>query len=316
LTPSGDDQEHRFAERYGVLKRRSDDALKAFLAESLQGVDGCESRLKEAAWYAAFSGGQRLRPVLLQEACEVLGGHSDDALPLACAIELIHSYSLVHDDLPSMDDDDFRRGRLSVHRVFGEGVAVLVGDLLLTLAFEATTKIPLSLGLDFRSILGEITKSIGYHGMLGGQAEDISFAAALRRGESLCGRPNTEALRTVLRRICRLKTGRLFEASLVLGGLVAGAGSDILSSIRRYGSSFGMAYQIADDICDCDPDSVDFSEPNYAEILGLSRATKDFSDEIKECIEAVESFGERGWFLQGLAKRVSERVNHAKRFGG
>lgn len=304
------DEDHRFTARYDDHRRRADRALESFLRHSLEGVGDCATALKEAVWYAVFPGGQRLRPVLVQEACEVAGGCAEAALPLACAVELIHSYSLVHDDLPCMDDDDFRRGRPTVHRAFGEAVAVLAGDLLLTLAFGAVAGMPNGFGTRLGKIVADLVKSAGWHGMLGGQAMDMAISEP---AFDLAPDPKTtEPTRDFLRRVYALKTGKLFEASLILGGFMAGAGSEVCTSLKRYGYHFGLAYQIADDICDYDPRAGGGRQPNYVKSLGLSIAIEDLESAVEHCIRVAGSLGERAWFLAGLPTRVLERVYRTK----
>ncbi|HHY37898.1 MAG TPA: polyprenyl synthetase family protein [Clostridia bacterium] len=304
------DEERRFLTRYDEHRRRVDRALEVFLHQRLsEAGDDRIPALGDAVRYAVFPGGQRLRPVLLQEACEVAGGFAEAALPLACSIELIHSYSLIHDDLPCMDDDDFRRGRPALHRAFGEAVAVLTGDLLLTLAFEAISTLSHDFASRMHSIIAEVTRSAGFGGMLGGQGMDIAVTS--RSFSPDLHLKTMERRRAFLRRTYALKTSKLFEASVVLGGLAAGAEDDVCDSLRQYGYHFGLAYQIADDISDYGFGAED-SRPNYVRSLGFSVAAEDLKSEVGHCVRIARSLGERAWFLASLPTRVLERVQRIK----
>jgi len=185
--------------------------------------------LHKAMRYSVFPGGKRVRPVILIEAAEACGGSTKNAVPAASAIELIHTYSLIHDDLPSMDDDDYRRGVLSCHKKFGVANAVLAGDALLTLAFEMIAN-EYSPGTGMEMVR-ELSCAIGSMGMAGGQALDI-------------------AKHKDIKTINRLKTAKLFEVSVVMGALSAGASASMIEALRRYGLSLGMAFQAVDDSLD------------------------------------------------------------------
>ncbi len=193
-----------------------------------------EPRVLHAAMrYGVFPGGKRIRPAILIEAAAACGGKQIDAVPAACAVELIHTYSLIHDDLPSMDDDDYRRGALSCHKKFGEAIAILAGDALLTLAFEIISK-------EYNpevsaAMIKELAAAIGSKGMVAGQALDITSYKDKRKVNSL-------------------KTAKLFEASAALGAISANASAARIMAMRRFGASFGMEFQAADDIADKNQD--------------------------------------------------------------
>ena len=212
-----------------------DAALDRLLPEA-----GCwPARLHEAMRYAVFGSGKRLRPILVRAACRAAGGDADAALEPACAVELIHTYSLVHDDLPAMDDDSLRRGRATVHVAFDEALAILTGDALLTLAFQVLAGYPRGDGWAGRraAACALLAEAAGSRGMVGGQVEDMAAAGAV-----------PDAAR--LERLHRAKTGALLAASVELGALLAGAGEERRVAFRRFGEQLGLCFQIADDILD------------------------------------------------------------------
>lgn len=195
--------------------------------------------IKKAMRYSVLSGGKRIRPILLIESYSLFGGQIKDAMPIACAIEFIHTYSLIHDDLPAMDDDDLRRGKEACHKVFGEANAILAGDALLTLAFNIMAKYTKpEIGLD---IIKEISAAIGADGMVGGQALDLGFK-----------KQRTD--KNTLKKINLLKTAKLFEASAKSGAILAGAGSKEANALKKFGLYFGMSFQAVDDHLDGETD--------------------------------------------------------------
>jgi geranylgeranyl diphosphate synthase, type II len=185
--------------------------------------------LHKAMRYSVFSGGKRIRPIVLIETAIACGGSPEGAVAAACAVELVHAYSLIHDDLPSMDDDDYRRGKPSCHKKFDEATAILAGDALLTLAFNIIAK--RYLPATAAEMVKELSSAVGSEGMTGGQALDIAQDKNAAR-------------------INRLKTARLFEASAVLGAISARTGRIELAAMRKYGAGLGMAFQAMDDILD------------------------------------------------------------------
>lgn len=207
-----------------------DEALAAYLP--LPGR--CSDELLAAMQYSLYAGGKRLRPILAFAAAEACGGCKEETMPVAAALEMVHTYSLVHDDLPAMDDDDLRRGKPACHKVFGDGMAILAGDALLTHAFTVLSG--MTAGAEMRvALVAELAAAAGPVGMVGGQALDIRISRA-----------DSEQLGC----IHQAKTGALFCAALKMGAMLAGAEGETLASIGAYGDSLGLAYQIVDDILD------------------------------------------------------------------
>jgi len=231
----------------GSIAQRLRPQIDAALRQYIDLPDGCPAPLREAMAYSVLTPGKRLRPMLVLLAAEGCGGSVEDALPPACAVEMIHAYSLVHDDLPAMDDDDLRRGRPTCHKKFGEAMAILAGDALLTLAFEVVAKNvhPPDLAAD---CCGELATAAGACHMVGGQADDISGSGLRFQGSEVLG-PNSRLL-TLLESIHRRKTGAMINVSLRLGAIVAGAVAEQLEALDRYGRALGLAFQITDDLLD------------------------------------------------------------------
>ena len=238
---------------------------RTFLAEARAIVDGAlegwmphddprAPRLAEAMRYSVFAGGKRLRPALALAACRAAGGEDAEVLPFACALELVHTYSLIHDDLPAMDDDDLRRGRPTSHKAFGEALAILAGDAMHTLAFELIlTRTPDPTRA--AALAGLLAQASGHEGMVGGQVDDLAAEGAdvdLARLES----------------IHRRKTGALLAASVRGGAVAAGADPETVEDLTRYGTALGLAFQIADDVLDA---------TSTAEVLGKTPG-KDAAD--------------------------------------
>ncbi|MDF9840477.1 MULTISPECIES: polyprenyl synthetase family protein [unclassified Paenibacillus] len=196
--------------------------------------------LKDAMNYSLQAGGKRLRPLLVVAACEALGGSRDAALPVAAAIEMVHTYSLIHDDLPAMDNDDYRRGKLTSHKVFGEATAILAGDALLTHAFYSVVQSSRRHGVPAEQVLSiveELAEMAGPRGMVGGQVADMEGEQGLTSLEQL-------------QYIHRHKTGDLIVCSLLAGGRIAGADAAQLEALREFGTQIGLAFQVQDDILD------------------------------------------------------------------
>lgn len=242
------------------------------------------SVIHRAMRYSVFSGGKRIRPVVTIEACRASGGKMRHAITIAAAVECIHTYSLIHDDLPSMDDDDYRRGKPSCHKAFGEANAILSGDALLTLAFNMIAN-----GPDARvnkEAIAELTNAIGTSGMAGGQALDMEY----------------QGLKKTLRimdRINYLKTARLFEASAALGAIAAGAGAKAKNAMSRYGAALGMAFQIVDDCLDGD---------GYVKIIGIDAARDSGKAYTGKAKTALRIFGNKAKTLICIADDMLERI--------
>lgn len=309
--------------------------VEAALVECLRGVQWPES-LRTAVEYSLMAGGKRLRPVLVHLAAEVCGGQRCDAMPAACAIEMIHTYSLIHDDLPSMDDDDYRRGRLTSHKVYGEALAILAGDCLLTLAFEtlAGSELDAVRRTELVRILGI---AAGGRGMVGGQVLDLeaergSFLAKLSAETAGVQRSSqaevSNSCRNIsnqtsetrveeLTQIHRMKTGALIAASLDMGAVSAGANPEQRKKLRDYGHCIGLAFQIADDLLDVTGDAaklgktpgrdIDLGKLTYPALLGLEASRRKALALIQEACESVQIFGDSGQHLQELARFIVER---------
>lgn len=233
--------------------------------------------------YSLFPGGKRLRPILALAACEACGGKLKDILPFACAIELIHTYSLIHDDLPAVDNDDYRRGRPSCHKKFGEAVAILAGDGLLTLSFELIAK-SAKPKIAIR-VIKEVAKAVGTQGMIGGQTADI---VARERVLDL----------TTQEYIHSHKTGSLIAVSLKVGALAAGASQKQIRSLIEIGEAIGFAFQVVDDILDKD---------GYWLSLGPDRTRRMAEQLIVDAKKKIAGFGKKGEVLAKLADFILER---------
>ncbi len=280
-----------------------EDALKRFTP----GVETLPSELHEAMHYSLFAGGKRLRPILTIAAAEAVGGRAEDVLPVASAFEYIHTYSLVHDDLPAMDDDDLRRGRPTCHKVFGQAIAILVGDALLTEAFALLTS-PAHVGhLDprlLRTVTHEIALAAGSQGMVGGQAVDIQSEG---RAVEL----------PVLHYIHTHKTGALMLCTLRAGAQLGGATVTQLEAITQYGKAMGLAFQIADDILDIEGEEAlrgkraggDASrgKATYPALVGMDEARREAQRLLQEALDAIASFNQQADPLREIARFIVAR---------
>lgn len=281
-------------------------AVEAALDRLLPPASSWPGRLHEAMRYAVFGGGKRLRPVLVRAACRAAGGDAEAALEPACAVELLHTYSLVHDDLPAMDDDTLRRGRPTVHVAFGEALAILTGDALLTLAFHVLASYPRGTAWARRRAAActLIAEAAGSCGLVGGQVEDL---------EATGQRP--EAAR--LERLHRAKTGALLAASVELGALLAGAGPRRRLAFRRFGQQLGLCFQVADDILDVTGTAASLGKSpgkdaaagklTYPAVYGLAAARAEVERLAAQAVAiAVELEGEGGPLAQ-LAQFAARR---------
>ena len=279
-------------------------SIEAALGRYLSGLDGCPVRLAEAMRYSLLAPGKRLRPVLVLLAAEACGGSVEAAMPAACAVEMVHAYSLVHDDLPAMDDDDFRRGQPTCHKRFDEATAILAGDALLALAFEILAREvqPAETAAKCCACLAE---AAGPRNLVGGQADDLQGAA---EGADL-GR---------LESIHRRKTGALIEACLRLGALVAGADAGRLSALHRYGQALGLAFQITDDLLDVQGDAQAVGKRlgkdsaqgklTFPGLVGIDSSRRRAEHLASEACQALEGFGAGAEPLRRLARYVVERT--------
>jgi geranylgeranyl diphosphate synthase type II len=261
----------------------------------------------EAMRYSLFAGGKRIRPILCISGWEAAGGGDAAVMPFACALEMIHTYSLIHDDLPGMDDDDLRRGVPTCHKKFGEAAAILAGDALLTEAFYLMTDPRLYPGLDPARLLGAVNivaERIGYRGMVGGQMVDVESEGK-------------ESSLELVQFIHRKKTAEFIQASVVSGAYLAGASSDDLSAFARYGLHLGLAFQIRDDILDVVGESRIMGKPQgsdkihhkvtYPSAVGLDRSRQSEEAEIREAIRSIEHMNSRSDPLKAIALYLLER---------
>ena len=262
-------------------------------------------RLHQALRYSVLNGGKRIRPILALAAAEAVGGDPGNALPAACAVELIHAFSLIHDDLPCMDDDDLRRGKPTSHKVFGESTALLAGDALLALAFEILAQTPPSVpAAAALEAMRVVARAAGTMGMAGGQALDLEAE----------GRDVT--LREV-ERIHRRKTGALIEAAVVAGGVIGGADEAQKKALGEYGRQAGLAFQIVDDLLDvlgneekmgkAVGSDLKHDKATYPGVVGAQESRRIAQDACSRAVEALSSFGESADPLRALARLVVER---------
>jgi geranylgeranyl diphosphate synthase type II len=264
--------------------------------------------IHKAMRYAVFNGGKRLRPIMVMEGGKIAGYEGEALVNLACALEMIHSYSLVHDDLPAMDDDDLRRGQPTCHIVFGEANAILAGDGLLTGAFQLLAETAALPGVDgsrLLQVINEIARAAGSEGMIGGQVMDLNI-------EYQNGQDSLEKLHL-------LKTGALFTASLRVGAIMGGMNAKGLDALTDYAHHFGLAFQITDDILDVDGDQSLLGKPvgsdeknlkmTYTSCYGLEEAREMAKREVEACLQSLQDFGSEADFLRSLARYSLYRTN-------
>ena len=271
---------------------------------------GCPQPLCESMRYSLLAPGKRLRPLLVLMAAKACGGNISDAMPAACAVEMVHCYSLVHDDLPAMDDDDLRRGRPTNHKVFGEAIAILAGDALLTRAFEIMAR-DLHPPEVAAACCAELGRAAGAAELVGGQVDDILG----ERGQRAAATP--AAMLEVLESIHRRKTGSIFLVSLRLGGLSAGADEWQLKLLEEYGQRLGLAFQIADDLLDVQGEEeavgkrvgkdADRGKLTFPGLLGIDESARRAQRLVAEACELLEPLGPPAEPLATLARFVVER---------
>ena len=277
-----------------------DAALDAFLPKAKERP----ATIHAAMRYSVFAGGKRLRPVLCLAAAEACGAEISAALAPACAVELMHTYSLVHDDLPAMDDDDLRRGRPTCHKVYGEGMAVLCGDALLTESFIVLAKTPASKRYGAREYIAELAHTGGSRKLIGGQVMDLEG-----EGKKLTKRD--------LVRIHEAKTAALLTSSLRLGGMTANASPAKLEALTKFGHALGLAFQVIDDILDVTQSTevlgktagkdAAVEKSTYPAILGLDASRKEAARLTKAAMDALEPFGKKGVRLREIAAHLLKR---------
>jgi geranylgeranyl diphosphate synthase, type II len=292
--------------------------LRLYLSERKQLVEealekyapttvGLEKKVSEAARYSLFAGGKRLRPILCLAAADVLGGSCKLALPVACALEMIHTYSLIHDDLPAMDNDDFRRGRPTNHKVFGEAMAILAGDALLTEAFSLAAGAGARAGIaadKLVRIIGVIATASGYRGMVGGQVIDLESETR-------------EVDLATIEYMHIRKTGALISASLEAGAILGGGDELQIGALTRYGHHLGLAFQITDDLLDVEGDAqlmgktpgsdVAKNKKTYPALLGIPQSKEAAQAHVQEAVDALGMFDGRAEPLRAIARYLLVR---------
>lgn len=280
--------------------------------DSYTQFDGeCPDKLREAIRYALLAPGKRIRPLLVLTAAKICGGDLENALPSACAVEMIHAYSLIHDDLPAMDDDEIRRGRPTVHIQFDEATAILAGDALIPLALEVVSKDTQPAEVAAQCVT-RLARAAGPCHLVGGQMDDLSFQYSKISDEPF------EIKLEALERIHRRKTGSLLAVSLELGAMTAGASPEDRQRLVDYGRHLGLAFQIVDDLLDLRATSEDMGKQTgkdaeqgkltYPSVLGEAESETRARQMAAAAMEAVEPFGEAAASLNLLAQFVVERT--------
>ncbi len=296
---------NKLSEKYDVPKYI--ELINSKLSEMLYSVNDGQDYIIKAMDYSLSNGGKRIRPVLTLEFCRACGGNAEDALNLACSIEMIHTYSLIHDDLPCMDNDDFRRGKPSCHKAYGEEYALLAGDGLLTLAFETALKSENVKQENLIKAVKTLANLAGVAGMVGGQVLDL---------QSENCEPSLEKLQT----IDRLKTGALIKAAALLGCYASNrADEKMLAAAEKYSECIGSAFQIVDDILDVTSTSEVLGKPvgsdeknnkmTYVSLMGIENSEKEAQRLTDEAVNALECFGSDGELLKELALSLAKRKN-------
>lgn len=278
------------------------EAVNKALVSYLPDYEDGQRSVVRAMKYSLVNGGKRLRPVLVIEFCKACGGTLSDALPFACAIEYIHTYSLIHDDLPCMDNDDMRRGKPSCHKMFGEATALLAGDALLTHAFEiaASSDLP---GDRVNAAVSLLAQNAGVGGMIGGQVLDLMYE-------------KYQAELSEIITVHKLKTGALISAACILGCIAAGASEEKISSASRFAYNLGIAFQIKDDLLDVFGDEKKLGKPigsdaendkkTYVDIVGAEKAKSDVEMLTASAINQLAHFQNTD-FIEMLANKLIER---------
>jgi geranylgeranyl diphosphate synthase type II len=303
------------ASPHGISEIRGTVELKGYLVARQKEVDRALDRflpkasvkpstIHQAMRYSLFAGGKRLRPILCLAAAEGCGGLTTSALPLACALECIHTYSLIHDDLPSMDNDDFRRGRATCHKVFGDGIAILAGDALLTVAFEIAATAKTWPGYNLREIIREISIAAGSRKLIAGQVADLE-------GEG------KKLNRAELRYIHENKTAALLTTSVRLGAMSANATARQLRAISDFGYALGLAFQVIDDILDVTQTSEKLGKSagkdaaaqkaTYPAVLGLEKSRREAARLTHRAHDALRGLGKNADRLHEIANYLLER---------
>ena len=271
-------------------------------------VIGNPAKIYEAMRYSLLAGGKRLRPILCLATCELMGGSLEMALPTACALEMIHTMSLIHDDLPAMDNDDYRRGKLTNHKVFGEDIAILAGDGLLAYAFEyvatQTRNVP---PLQILEVIARLGRTVGATGLVGGQVLDLESA----------GKPDISV--ETLGFIHTQKTGALLETSVVSGAVLAGAKAEDIAKLARYAQNIGLAFQIIDDVLDITATKEELGKTagkdlqaqkaTYPSLWGIEGSRQQAQQLIDSAIGELSGYDEAAEPLRAIAEYIVNRKN-------
>jgi len=283
-------------------------ATEAALEAALPPETAWPETIHRAVRYSLFAGGKRIRPVLVLAAGEAVGAPRAELLPLACAVEMIHTYSLIHDDLPAMDDDDLRRGKPTSHKVFGEAIAILAGDALLTRAFHLLATVPAGVddALARRRLAATevLAEACGTGGLIGGQVMDLESEGHATSASAL-------------ERLHRAKTGALLSACVRGGAILGGARPDELEALSRYAAAIGLAFQVVDDVLDATESAESLGKTagkdaaahkaTYVSVHGIEPARQMADGLLRDAIAAVAPLGPRGALLQALARLIVER---------
>jgi len=278
--------------------------VEAELAQIIPPKSALSSTLCEAMNYSLMAGGKRLRPVLLIAAADAVGGQGDSFVKSACAIEMIHTYSLIHDDLPAMDNDDYRRGKLTNHKIYGDGMAVLAGDALLTMAFEVLCSQKNVDAENRLRVVREMSFSAGPNGMVGGQAIDLLSE-------------NKRIDMKTLTQMHEAKTGALFCAAIRSGAILANATVREVDALTIYAKKFGLAFQITDDILDVIGSAEKIGKPvgsdernhksTYVTLTSLAEAKKMAAEAVEDALHALDIFGSQADFLRSIVQYLESR---------
>jgi geranylgeranyl diphosphate synthase type II len=291
--------------------------LKSYLSERRIQVEAAleksitvvyPEKIYEAMRYSLLAGGKRLRPILCLASCELSGGTQEMAMPTACAVEMIHTMSLIHDDLPAMDNDDYRRGRLTNHKVYGEDIAILAGDGLLAYAFEfiveKTKEVPAQ---QLLQVVAKLSHAVAATGLVGGQVLDLEHE----------GQQNVDI--ETLKFIHIHKTGALLEASVICGAILAGANQEVLQRLARYAHDIGLAFQIVDDVLDITATTealgktagkdLQAQKVTYPSLWGIDKSRLEAKKLVEKAKDELACFNERGIPLMAIADFITSRTN-------
>ena len=280
--------------------------VEKVLKEYMPKEEGYQKTVIEAMNYSLSAGGKRLRPILTLEACKIVGGNEDEAIPFALAIEMIHTYSLIHDDLPALDNDDLRRGRPTNHKVYGEAMGILAGDALLNYAFEVMLagSINKENPEKYLKAINEIAKGAGIYGMIGGQVVDVESE-------------NKQIEKEKLDYIHMNKTAAMMVGCMRAGATIGGANSEQMEEITKYAKNIGLSFQIVDDILDIVGDEaklgkkvgsdIENHKSTYPSLLGLDKSKEIAHNLIDEAKKSIEKLSDDVDFLKGLAEYIIDR---------